>query len=331
MVRRRNVSKRSSVAFTASGRVSGVDVTVSRVGDVPRGLAGDFDTPGALYEVLPPSSVTGRVPITGYLLPATFRVDGLPYDLTYDVGLIVDGKRQRYGVTRFIAGTTIDPVATIRNPAAASVAVDGVTEAALVRLALRATIVHGYAYEPGSVVDPATGDIVGKVKVGDAMPNGRVVMGVTTGSIVVKSKSGREIERITPRRKEIRKAEMIANIGVAVPVVALAERPVSVLRFRFDSHVDDADLRLLTGRRPSGRPRGEPITDDDLRLIADLYQDAYDDPTVTNVPDTVRLWLIAATDGRLTYGESWIRRQAVAARRAGYLKQGKRNKKRGRK
>jgi hypothetical protein len=161
------------------------------------------------------------------------------------------------------------------------------------------------------------------------MPNGQVVLGVSTGSIVIKSKSGREIERITPRRKEIAKSEMISKIGIAVPVVALAERPVSVLRFRFDSHVDDADLRLLTGRRPAGRPRGEPITDDDLRLIADLYRDAYADPTVTNVPDTVRVRLIAATDGRLTYGESWIRRQAVAARKAGYLKQGKRNKKRG--
>jgi hypothetical protein len=330
MVRRRNVSKRSSVAFTASGRVSGVDVTVSRVGEVTRGLAGDFNTPGALYEVLPPSSVTGRVPITGYLLPATFRVDGLTYDLTYDVGLIVDGKRQRYGVTRFIAGTTVDAVATIRNPAAASVAVDGVTEAALVRLALRATIVHGYAYEPGSVVDPATGDIVGKVKVGDAMPAG-VVMGVTTGSTVIGQKSGREITTTVTRRTTIRKAENGASVGAGVRVVALAERPVSVLRFRFDSHVNDADLRLLTGRRPAGRPRGEPITDADLRLLARLYDKAYADPTVTNVPDTVRLWLIAETNGRLTYGESWIRRQAVAARKAGYLKQGKRNKKRGRK
>lgn len=329
MVRRRNVSKRSSVAFTASGRVSGVDVTVSRVGEVTRGLAGDFVTPGALYE-LPPSSVTGRVPITGYLLPATFRVDGLTYDLTYDVGLIVDGKRQRYGVTRFIAGTTVDPVATIRNPAAASVTVDGVTEAALVRLALRATIVHGYAYEPGSVVDPATGDIVGKVKVGDAMPAG-VVMGVTTGSTVIGQKSGREITTTVTRRTAIRKAENGASVGAGVRVVALAERPVSVLLFRFDSHVNDADLRLLTGRRPAGRPRGEPITDADLRLLARLYDKAYADPKVKNVPDTVRLWLIAETNGRLTYGESWIRRQAVAARKAGYLKQGKRNKKRGRK
>jgi hypothetical protein len=297
--------------------VSGVDVTVSRVGEVTRGLAGDYNTPAALYEVLPPSSVSaGRVPITGYLLPATFRVDGLPYDLTYDVGLIADGERQRYGVTRFIAGTTVDPVATIRNPAAASVAVDGVTEAALVRLALRATIVHGYAYEPGSVIDPESGHVIGKVRVGDRMPINRVVLGVTT------------FERTTRRRTEINKPTTVPFVAF---VVALAERAIPVLRFRFDSHVDEADLRLLTGRRPAGRPRGEPITDDDLRLIADLYRDAYADPTVTNVPDTVRLWLIAATDGRLTYGESWIRRQAVAARKAGYLKQGKRNKKRGKK
>lgn len=331
MVRRRNVSKRSSVAFCASGRVSGVEVTVSRVGEVGRGLAGDFNTPGALFEVLPPSSVTGRVPITGYLLPATFRVDGLPYDLTYDVGLIGDGKRQRYGVTRFIAGTALDPVATIRNPAASSVAVDGVTEAALVRLALRATIVHGYAYEPGSVVDPTTGDIVGRVQVGDEMPNGGVVMGVTTGSVVVGQKSGREITTTVTRRMAIRKAENASRAGVGSRVVALAERPVSVLRFRLDDNVRDADRRLLTGQRPSGRPRGKPISDDDLRLLARLYDKAYADPTVTNVPDTVRLWLIAETNGRLTYGESWIRRQAVAARKAGYLKQGKRNKKRGRK
>lgn len=301
MVRRRNVSKRDVDVFTASGRVSGVDVTVTRVGNVSRGVAGDYNTPGAVFQVLPPSSVTGRVPITGYLLPATFRVDGLGYALTYDVGLVNDGNRKRYGVTRLVAGSTLDPVDTLRNPATASVDVERVSESALVRLAFRATIVHGYAYEPGSIIDRATGEIVGRVKVGDDLPNGAVVLGVSTST------------------------------GSPGRVKSITRRPVSLLLFRLDGDVDESDTRLLTAQRPPGRRRGEPISDADLRLIARLYVDAYADATVTNVPDAVRVRLIAATNGRLTYGESWVRRQAVIARRRGYLKQGKRNKKRGRK
>lgn len=315
MVRRRSVSKRRVDAFTASGRVSGVDVTVTRLDQPGRGLAGDYNVRGAVYEQLPPSSVQGRVPITGYLLPATFRVDGLGYDLTYDVGFVDDGKRKRYGVTRLVAGTALDPVETLRNPAAASVDVERVTESALVRLALRATFVHGYAYEPGSVIDPATGEIVGRLNVGDELPNGAVVLGVSTA-----------------RGASARKAGNSSSVGIGRGrVTSIAERPVSLLLFRLDDHVDDADVRLLTGQRLPGRRRGEPIADADLRLIARLYVEAYNDPTVSNVPDAVRVRLIAETSGRLTYGESWIRRQAVVARRRGFLKQGRRNTKRGKK
>lgn len=311
MVRRRSVSKRRVDAFTASGRVSGVDVTVTRLDNVARGFAGDYDVRGALYEQLPPSSVRGRVPITGYLLPATFRVDGLNYDLTYDVGFVDDGKRKRYGVTRLVAGTALDPVVTLRNPAAASVDVERVTESALVRLALRASLVYGYAYEPGSVIDPATGEIVGRLNVGDELPNGAVALGVSTA-----------------RGASARKAGNSTTVGSG-RVTSIAERPVSLLSFRLDDHVDDADVRLLTGQRPPGRRRADPIADADLRLIARLYVEAYNDPTVSNVPDAVRIRLIAETNGRLTYGESWIRRQAVIARRRGLLKQGRRNRKRG--
>jgi len=235
----------------------------------------------------------------------------LGYDLTYDVGFVDDGKRKRYGVTRLVAGTALDPVVTLRNPAAASVDVERVTESALVRLALRATFVHGYAYEPGSVIDPATGEIVGRLRVGDELPNGAVVLGVSTA-----------------RGASARKARNSSTVGIG-RVTSIGERPVSLLLFRLDAHVDDADVRLLTGRRPPGRRRGEPIADADLRLIARLYVDAYNDPTVSNVPDAVRVRLIAETNGRLTYGESWIRQQAVIARRRGFLKQGRRNKKRG--
>jgi len=280
---------------------------------VARGFAGDYDVRGAVYEQLPPSSVRGRVPITGYLLPATFRVDGLNYDLTYDVGFVDDGKRKRYGVTRLVAGTALDPVVTLRNPAAASVDVERVTESALVRLALRASFVHGYAYEPGSVIDPATGEIVGRLNVGDELPNGAVALGVSTA-----------------RGASARKAGNSTTVGSG-RVTSIAERPVSLLSFRLDDHVDDADVRLLTGQRPPGRRRADPIADADLRLIARLYVEAYNDPTVSNVPDAVRVRLIAETNGRLTYGESWIRRQAVIARRRGLLKQGRRNKKRGKK
>jgi hypothetical protein len=178
---------------------------------------------------------------------------------------------------------------------------------------MRASIVYGYAYEPGSVIDRRTHEIVGKVAVGDRMPDGVPVLGVAT--VGSSGRTGR-----------------IGDVTIAsgdVRVAALARVPVSLLLYREGDDVDDADVRLFRGQRPSGRQRGLPISDADLRLIARLYDEAYDDPTVVDVPDTVRVRLIAATNGRLAYSESWIRKQGVAARKRGLLRQGKRHKKRG--
>jgi len=310
MVRRHSRSKTQVDDFSAAGRIAARDVTVSRVGDIRR-VHGEFSTSdnAVVYEVLPTTGVESRVPIVGYLLPATFRVDGFDFDLTYDVGYVEDGKRRRYGVTRIIAGRP-DPVGTLRVPAKAGVDVERVTEAALVRLALRASVVHGYAYRPGSVIDAATNEVVGSLKVGDDVPSGSVVVGIAT-------------------KKGATPAATTVVFGQGVKVAALASRPVSRLTHRIDDNVDNADVRLLTGQRPPGRRRAEGIDDADLRLIARLYDAAYADPTVTDVPNAVRLRLIEETNGRLYYGESWIRKQGVAARRRGYLKQGKRRKRKG--
>lgn len=296
MVRRQSVSKGRRDSFKAVGRVQGLRVVVSRVGEVGS-YFGAYSTPAAVYEVLKSVGDADRVPVTGYLIPATFKVDGLPFALTYDVGYVDNGKRRRYGVTRIEAGNP-DPVTTLRKPLKASVDLARVTEAALVRLALEATKVGGFAYAPGSVIDPKTRKVIRRIGVGDVMPNGFTVTGVT----VAKGGSGR--------------------------VVALSLRPETLLSHRLTG-VNAADVRLLTGQRQPGRRATEPLNDADLRLIARLFTDAYNDPTIRNVPEYVRLRLVDETKGRLTYGESWIRQQGVEARRRGFLKQGKRNKKRG--
>lgn len=297
MVRRQIVSKRHRDVFKAVGRVVGVRVVVSRVGEVGRVL-GAYETKegAAVYEVLTSIGDADCVPVTGYLLPATFTVAGLPFDLTYDVGYIDDGKRRRYGVTRIEAGRP-DPVATFRKPAKAGVNLERITEAALVRLALSASKVGGYAYAPGSVIDIRTDKVIDRLNIGDAMPNGATVTGVTV-------KGGR--------------------------VVGLDGRPETRLTHRLPEGVEPADFRLLAGRRQPGRRKGEKLSDADLRLVARLFTDAYADPTVRNVPATVRTKLIEATDGRLHYSESWIRAQGVEARKRGFLKQGKRNKRKAR-
>ncbi len=297
MVRRQIVSKRQRDVFKAVGRVVGVRVVVSRVGEVGRVL-GAYETKegAAVYEVLTSIGDADCVPVTGYLLPATFTVAGLPFDLTYDVGYIDDGKRRRYGVTRIEAGRP-DPVATFRQPAKAGVNLERITEAALVRLALSASKVGGYAYAPGSVIDIRTDKVIDRLNIGDAMPNGATVTGVTV-------KGGR--------------------------VVGLDGRPGTRLTHRLPEGVEPADFRLLAGRRQPGRRKGEKLSDADLRLVARLFTDAYADPTVRNVPATVRTKLIEATDGRLHYSESWIRAQGVEARKRGFLKQGKRNKRKAR-
>ena len=294
MVRRQIVSKRQRDVFKAVGRVVGVRVVVSRVGTVGRAVDGSYETKehAAVYELLTSIGDADCVPVTGYLLPATFTVAGLPFDLTYDVGYVDDGKRRRYGVTRIEAGRP-DPVATLRQPAKAGVNLERITEAALVRLALSASKVGGYAYAPGSVIDIRTDKVIDRLNIGDAMPKGATVTGVTV-------KGG--------------------------CVVGLDGRPETRLTHRLPEGVEPADFRLLAGRRQPGRRKGEKLSDADLRLVARLFTDAYADPTVRNVPATVRTKLIEATDGRLHYSESWIRAQGVEARKRGFLKHGKRNK-----
>ena len=295
MVRRQIVSKRQRDEFKAVGRVLGVRVVVSRVGKVERGFNGTYSTPegAAVYEVLTSIGDADCVPVTGYLLPATFTVAGLPFNLTYDVGYVNDGKRRRYGVTRIEAGQP-DPVTTLRQPAKAGVNLERITEAALVRLALSASKVGGYAYAPGSVINTRTGRVIDRLSIGDVLPKyPKAVAGVVT-------KEGR--------------------------VVGLDARPETLLTHRLPDGVEPADFRLLTGQRQPGRRKGEKLNDADLRLVARLFTDAYNDPTVRNVPATVRTKLIQATDGRLHYSESWVRQQGVEARKRGFLKLGQRNK-----
>lgn len=294
MVRRQIVSKRQRDVFKAVGRVVGVRVVVSRVGAVGRVL-GAYNTKeqAAVYEVLTSIGDADCVPVTGYLLPATFTVAGLPFDLTYDIGYVDDGKRRRYGVTRIEAGRP-DPVATLRQPAKAGVSLERITEAALVRLALSASKVGGYAYAPGSVIDIRTDKVIDRLNIGDAIPAyPKVVAGVITKG---------------------------------TRIVGLDGRPETRLTHRLPEGIEPADFRLLAGQRPPGRRKGEKLSDADLRLVARLFTDAYADPTVLNVPETVRTKLIEATDGRLHYSESWIRARGVEARKRGFLKQGQRNK-----
>ena len=295
MVRRQIVSKRQRDEFKAVGRVLGVRVVVSRVGTVGRGFDGAYSTPegATVYEQLTSIGDADCVPVTGYLLPATFTVTGLPFDLTYDVGYVDDKKRRRYGVTRLEAGRP-DPVATLRQPAKAGVNLERVTEAALVRLALNASKVGGYAYAPGSVIDRRTGKVIDRLNIGDVVPEyPKVVVGVIT--------KGRRI-------------------------VGLDARPETLLTHRLSDGAEPADVRLLTGQRQPGRRRGEKLNDADLRLVARLFTDAYNDPTVRKVPEYVRMKLIEATDGRLHYSESWVRQQGVEARSRGFLKLGQRSK-----
>lgn len=297
MVRRQSGSKSRVDSFEAKGRIAGKNVTVRRLGMVGRSIDGSYSGRGAIYEAVKSTGTLDRVPISGYLLPATFEVIGLGFPFEFSVGYVADGKGKRYGVTAIEAGGG-DPVSTLTRPEARSIDVSRITEAALVRLAIEATAVEGYAYAPGAVVDPATGNVVGRVIVGDTAP--KYPLAIAGATI----RNGR--------------------------IVELDTKPELSLRSRRGKSVRESDARLLSGRRPPGRQRGEPLTDADLRLVARLYREAYAKPDlVEGVADYVAARLIDETDGRLSYGESWVRKQAVEARRRGFLTQGKRNKKGG--
>ena len=313
MVRRQRVSKTRIDSFEAKGQLAGRQVIVHRLGDVAVGIAGELVAPAAVWELKDIPDGLDRVPITGYLLPASFHVEGLGFDLTYDVGYVKDGKKSRYGVTRIEAGQP-NAIDTLRNPATHPVNVERVTEAGLIRLALRASLVHGFAYKPGTVVDRESGEVTGMIGLLEFAPNGVPVIGVA----------------IT---KDGRTDGVLVRHGESTQVQAIGEKPVALLRSRESSTIPRGDERLLTGKRPPGR-RTEELSDTDLRLVARLYKKGYDDPLVTSVPRWVANELALTTNGRLSYGglpysESWVRKKAVEARRRGFLKEGKRNKKGG--
>lgn len=312
MVRRQTLSKRDDDAFEATGKVGDQTVTVRQMFEVhdERGVAtwqatpprspidGGYQvaetvefTPGGL-------SNTGgktRVPITGYLLPGQFIAEGLDYSLSFRVGHVADGKKLRWGIThlRIEAGRRED--GALFRPASRSVfPAKWVSETLLLNLAYSASRVHGFAYAPGVVFDPATGAVTGQVKVGDPDPFPDLLFSPNIGEV---------------------------KNGV---VTELPDVPLTVLRSRVAERAPAGEARYLIGHERPGPP-GDGCSDEHLRLIADLYRKAYADPTARPVPEWVRQQFGELT--QIWNGESWIRQRAVEARRRGFLTEGKRNRK----
>lgn len=299
MVRRHNGSRRGVPAFQATGRLAGRDVSVTRLGDVPRFPDGGFAVWGSIRvePVHAPESpgFSGAVPIHGYLIPASFSVEGLGFPLTYDVGFIGEGATDRYGVTYLSAGTkhTDQEAATVFERRH-GVDVADVSHAALVKLALRASKVHGFSYPPGTVYDPRTGAVVGLLKPGDRVPEYPLAF-----------------------------VGVVQKLGEPGKVFRLGKSPSSVLMFRHEDGdpVPDVDARTLTGKNRAGRRPNGDLSDEDLELIGSLYDKAYE-RREPDKPGYVRDALIDKTEGRLTYSANTIRRLGVEAGKRGYRTKG---------
>lgn len=299
MVRRHNGSRRDVPAFQATGRIAGRDVTVVRLGDVPRFPDGGFAVWGSIRvePVHAPESpgFTGAVPIHGYLIPASFRVEGFGFPLTYDVGFIGEGATDRYGVTYLSAGTKAsDQDAATAFERRHGVDVADVSHAALVRLALRASKVHGFSYPPGTVYDPRTGAVVGLLKPGDRVPEYPLAF-----------------------------VGVVQKPGEHGKVFRLGKSPSSVLMFRYEhgDPVPEVDARTLTGKNRTGRRPNGDLSDEDLERIGRLYDEAYTKRS-EDKPGYVRDALITETNGRLAYSRNTIRRFGVEAGKRGYRTKG---------
>lgn len=286
--------------FQATGRLAQRDVTVIRVEEVSRDpRTGGFAVPSR-YAVVPKAPGARGTPIRGYLIPATFRVEGLGFPLTYDVGWLPHPTKIAYGVTYLSAGSRdeSEPLRTstglIRGSSNLTfpvVDLDDLSHAALVRLALRASYVTGFAYQPGTTYNTRTGAVTGRLKPGDPIP-----------------------------------APPVGYVGVLErhdepgTVWRLGKSPTAVLMFRHDDGkpVSESDVRGMTGKERAGR---HAVSDEVLRMVGRFYDEAYD-RDVDDKPHYVRIKLQDATDGRLDYLENTIRGLGVEAGKRGYRTKG---------
>jgi hypothetical protein len=270
---------------------------VTRVGEVD---TANWGHDGFVLADWQDAVLTRPVRSDGWLIPSTFRVDGLGFDCQFDVGRVDDG-RPRYGITRltvdaFAPDTKYDddPVARASRVAPCEPNLDRISLSALTRLALRAVAVRVLYVPQGTVLDGFGGaptDV--RLREGDRIPPGTWVAGV----------------RVAPDGR-----------------IRYDRRPEPVL-LSLSGKVASKDVRVLMGQRKPGRRVGAWSDPSMLGAVAHLYRQAADSP---DAHGRVPAWVsdeLARVHG-VYVGESWVRQKAVQARRAGILTTGKRKRRR---
>jgi len=256
------------------------------------------------------------------MCPGTFHADGYGFDVTFDVGVVrrkVGGRTtSMFDITFIALGERADErvknmfialrenadgglvknafqVKNIVKPPDLSL----ISRPGLLRLALKAAAIKGVAYPLGWTTD-LQGKYITTLKAGDSPPTGNVKI---YGAILTRSQSTGKI------------------------TVALDPSPEVKVKSGGDN-IDENSMRDLIGQVHVGRPklRGSMTDPKVLKLVAKYYR--YGEHRLgreagESLPAYVLRRLL---EHDIVQSESWVRQVGVAARKAGYLEQGKRNK-----
>jgi len=302
---RRQINKLDTNLCQAAGTIKGKSITVSLVPPLTESMLNVrkyFVGMGAASWDTVPNDIEQPTIVLASMCPGTFHADGYGFDVTFDVGVVRRkvGKRitSMFDITFIALGERAGgQVKNMVKPPDLSM----ISRPGLLRLALKAAAIVGVAYPPGWTTD-LRGKYITRLKDGDSRPPGNCVVFGTT-DVRTRSQSTGEI------------------------LVSLVSSPEVIVQSKAGGDIDEQYMRNLIGQVRVGRhkERGSMTDPQVLKLVANLYV-AYEtakEAQGMGQPEYARQQL----EKRGIYkSESWVRSVAVAARKNGDLKQGKRNK-----
>jgi len=255
----------------------------------------------------PPANLVTPMLLDGLMCPASFSAHGFGFDVYFDVGVVRKSVRGRetdaFGITKLTLGTGND------HGRGTDIDSKQIFPKQLLRLALQASACVAVAYPAGWTVDMTTGEHIATLKSNDELIGNTITYGITTKKL--------------SRTKRVSSRDPLTS-GLTYDVECRAVEYLTGTEVVLQSvgrQINHAELNNLVGNISRGKGVDGSMSDPKiLKLVAKLYANELPIGQRSRVE-----YVVKQLQAHSIYkSASWVRQVAVAARKSGDLKQGKR-------